>query len=111
MRLLRPGIIGAAVLLALHVFMLAGVAIGHPRPAVAIAVDHGEDHHAPVVAAPTGGHSMALACLAVLAGLLLCHAVSVVTPRRLGSLADTPAAAPVLTPPTPPPITFGISRT
>jgi hypothetical protein len=50
MQLLRPGIIGAAVLLALHVFMLAGVDIGHPRPAVAIAVDHGEDHHAPVVA-------------------------------------------------------------
>ena len=112
MRLLRPSIVGAAVLLALHVFMLAGVDLGHPRPlAIAIAVDHGEDHDGPVVATPTGGHSMALACLAVLAGLLLWHAVSVLTPRRLKPLAVTPAAAPVLTPPTPPPIALGISRT
>ena len=111
MRLLRPSL-GAAVLLALHVFMLAGVEIGHLHPAtIAVTLDHGEVHDAAAVAPPTRGHSMALACLAVLAGLLLCHAVSVVTPRRLGSLADTPAAAPVLTPPTPPPITFGISRT
>jgi hypothetical protein len=54
---------------------------------------------------------MALACLAVLAGLLLCHAVSAVTQRHLRLLAVTPAAAPVLTPPTPPPIALGISRT
>jgi hypothetical protein len=54
---------------------------------------------------------MALACLAVLAGLLLCHEVSAVIQRRLRPLAITPAAAPVLTPPTPPPIALGISRT
>jgi hypothetical protein len=112
MRLVRPGIVGAAVLLALHVFMLAGVDIGHPHPAtIAVNLDHGEAHDAAAVSPPTRGHSMAVACLAVLAGLLLCHAVSVVTQRRLRPLAVTPAAAPVMTPPTPPPIALGISRT
>jgi hypothetical protein len=112
MRLVRPGIVGAAVLLALHVFMLAGVDIGHPHPAtIAVTPDHGEAHDAAAVAPRTRGHSMAVACLAVLAGLLLCHAVSVVTQRRLRPLAVTPAAAPVMTPPTPPPIALGISRT
>ena len=76
MRLVRPGIVGAAVLLALHVFMLAGVDIGHPRPAtIAVTMDHGEPHDAAAVAPPTPGHPMAVACLAVLAGLPLADEV------------------------------------
>jgi hypothetical protein len=112
MRLVRPGIVGAAVLLALHVFMLAGVDIGHPRPAtIAVTMDHGEPHDAAAVAPPTPGHPMAVACLAVLAGLLLWQMRSGVARRRLQPLAVTPAAAPVMTPPTPPPIALGISQT
>jgi len=110
MRLARSGLLGAAVLLALHVFMLAGVDIGHPHPPViVITVDHAQD--APAVAPPTRGASMAVACLAMLAGLLLWHALSAVTRPRRQPLAGKPPAAPVLEPPTPPPITLGISRT
>jgi hypothetical protein len=54
---------------------------------------------------------MAVACLAVLAGLLLWQMRSGVARRRLQPLAVTPAAAPMLTPPTPPPIALGISQT
>jgi len=54
---------------------------------------------------------MAVACLAVLAGLLLSHVMSAVTQRRLQPPAVKPAAAPMLKPPTPPPIALGISRT
>ena len=103
---------GAAVLLALHVFMLAGVDIGHPHPAaITVTVHHGEPHDAAAVAPPTRGHSMAVACLAVLAGLLLWQLLPAVSQRRRQPLAGTPPAAPVTTPPTPPPITLGISRT
>jgi len=112
MRLVRPGIVGAAVLLAVHVFMLAGVDIGHAHPAtIAVTMHQGEAHAAPVVAPPTRGHSMAVACLAVLAGLLLWQVMSGVAQRRRRPLAVKPPAAPVMTPPTPPPIGLGISRT
>jgi hypothetical protein len=111
MRLARPGILGAATLLALHVFMLAGVDIGHPHPvATAIAVDQHQVHAAPAVATPARGHSMAVGCLAMLAGLLLWRMMSAVTQRRRQPLAVKPPAAPVLIPPTPPPIELGISR-
>jgi len=112
MRLARPGIIGAAVQLTLHVFMLAGIDIGHPSPAaITVTLHHGEAQDAAAVAPPTREHSMAVACLAVLAGLLLSHVMSAVTQRRLQPPAVKPPAAPMLKPPTPPPIALGISRT
>jgi hypothetical protein len=54
---------------------------------------------------------MAVACLALLAGLLLWQLLSAVPQRRRQPLAGKPPAAPVSTPPTPPPITLAISRT
>jgi hypothetical protein len=112
MRLVRPGIVGAAVLLALHIFMLAGIDIGHPSPAaITVTLHHGEAQDAAAVAPSTRGHSMAVACLAVLAGLLLWDMPSAVTQRRLQPLDVTPPAAPVRKPPTPPPVALGISRT
>jgi hypothetical protein len=111
MRWARRGIVGAAVLLALHVVMLAGVDLGHPHPLVtAITADHQQADRAPGVAQPPRGQSMTVACLAMLAGLLLVHAITPATWRRRQPLVVTPPAAPVPTPPTPPPITLGVSR-
>jgi hypothetical protein len=111
MRCARLGIVGAAVLLALHVVMFAGVDLGHPHPLVtAITVDQQQAHHGPAVARPPRAPSMTVACLAMLAGLLLAHTTSPATSRRRQPLAVTPPAAPVPIPPTPPPITLGVSR-
>jgi hypothetical protein len=52
---------------------------------------------------------MTVACFATLAGLLV-HVASPTSYRRHQPLAVTPPAAPVLTPPTPPPITLGVSQ-
>jgi hypothetical protein len=73
-------------------------------------VDQQQAHQGPAVAQPPRGQSMTVACLAMLAGLLLVHATTTATWRRHQPLAVTPPAAPVPTPPTPPPITLGISR-
>jgi hypothetical protein len=111
MRWVRLGIVGAAVLLALHVVMHAGVDLGHPHPLVtAITVDQQQARHGPAVARPMRGPSMTVACLAMLAGLLLVHTISPATWRRRQLLAVTPPAAPLPIPPTPPPITLGVSR-
>lgn len=111
MRWVRLGIVGAAVLLALHVVMFAGVDLGHPHPLVtAITVDQPQAHQGPAVARPTRGPSKTVACLAMLAGLLLAHTTSPASRRRRQPLAVTPPAAPVPIPPTPPPITLGVSR-
>jgi hypothetical protein len=110
MRWVRLGIVGAAVLLALHVVMLAGVDLGHPHVLVtAPTLDHQQAHPAPTIADPSRGPSMTVACLAMLAGLLLVHATSPATWRRCPPPVVTPPTAPVPTPPTPPPITLGVS--
>jgi len=98
------------LLLALHVVMLAGVDLGHPHPLVtALTLDHQQAHQALAVARPSRGSSMTMACLAMLAGLLV-HATSPIMWHRRQPLASTPPAAPVPTPPTPPPLTLGVSR-
>jgi hypothetical protein len=111
MRWARLGIVGASVLLVLHVVVLAGVDLGHLHPlATATILDHQPAHQVPGVARPTRGPSMTMAaCLAMLAGLLPL-ATSTVTWRRRQPLAVAPPAAPVPTPPTPPPITLGVYR-
>jgi hypothetical protein len=111
MRGVRVGIVGATVLLALHVVMPAGVDLGHPHVLVTTPtlVDQ-QAHQAPTVAHPSRGSSTTVACLAMLAGLLLVHAISPATWRRRPPPAVMPPAAPVPTPPTPPPITLGVAR-
>jgi Adenylate and Guanylate cyclase catalytic domain len=73
-----------------------------PRPAAGPPGTHGDS--------PSRMPSMTVACLAMIAGLLLLHATSPATWRRRQLLVVTPPAAPVSTPPTPPPITLGVSR-
>jgi hypothetical protein len=111
MRWVRLAIIGAAVLLALHVDVLAGVDLGHPHVLVTAPIlDHQQAHQAPTVAHPTPAPPMRVGCLAMLAGLLLVHATSPATWRRRQLSAVTPPSAPVPAPPTPPPIALGIPR-
>jgi hypothetical protein len=111
MRWVRVGIVGAAVLLALHIVMPAGVDLGHLHVLVtAPTLADQQAHQAPTVAHSSRGSFMTVACLAMPAGLLLVHATASATWRRRPPPAVTPAAAPVPTPPTPPPITLGVSR-
>jgi hypothetical protein len=105
------GIVGAAVLLALHVDLSAGVDLGHPHVLLTAPIlDQQQARQAPTVTRPSRVPSMTVACLAMLAGLLLLHATSPATWRRRQLLVVMPPAAPVSTPPTPPPITLGVSR-
>jgi hypothetical protein len=111
MRWVRLGIVGTAVLLALHVDPPAGVDHGHPHLLVTAPIlDHQPARQAATVAHPSRGPSMTMACLAMLAGLLLVRASAPADQQRRQPPAVTPPSAPVPTPPTPPPITLGISR-
>jgi len=110
MRWVRPGIVGAAMLLALHALMLTGIDIGHPSPtAITVTPRHSEAHDAAAVALLARGHSMAVACLAVLAVPLLWQVLAAVLQRRLQPPAVKPPAAPMMQPPTRPPVALGIS--
>ena len=89
MRPSRMTILGLASMIALHVFMLAGHGRGHDIPmrdAHAVAA-HASSPTSPSLSAPmpadqdAAGMDMTVACLAVLAGLLL------LLPARSGLLA------------------------
>jgi hypothetical protein len=79
MRPSRLVIVGLAALCALHVFMLAGHGSGHDLSAEMTGVaPHARAMEAPVLSAPMAGDEggptgidMTVACLAVVAGLLL----------------------------------------
>jgi hypothetical protein len=84
MRPSRLAILGVAGLVALHVFMLAGHGRSHDAP---MGVQVMAQHASPSLSAPppadqdAAGMDMTVACLAVLAGLLL------LLPARSGLLA------------------------
>jgi hypothetical protein len=102
-----------ALVLGLHVFMLAGLG-SHDA---GMPADHGAMRIATsgatgLLAEPAGlGHDMATACLAVLAGMLLLGARMGRTARRSIPERRRLPAAPADPPPSPPPIALGISRT
>jgi hypothetical protein len=88
MRPSRMAILLLAGLAAVHVFMLAGHGRGHDAPmGVSIAAEHTEAATSPAPAVPMpgdedgAGMDMSVACLAVVAGLLL------LLPARCGQLA------------------------
>jgi hypothetical protein len=102
-----------ALVLGLHVFMLAG----HGFHDAGMPADHGvapmaTTDPAGLLVKPAGpGHDMAAACLAVLAGmLLLCTGLDRTGQRRAPERRRWPAA-PADPPPSPPPIALGIQRT
>jgi hypothetical protein len=121
-------VIGVAMLLGLHLFMLHGTEHGlptgpddHPAmerraavgttTATAMAATSGVTPVARrLIDQPVDGHDMTAACLAVVAGLVLARAGLGAPRRRCRPVARTPAA-PVPFPLTPSPMTFGISRT
>jgi hypothetical protein len=56
MRWVRLGIVGAAVLLSLHVVVLGGVNLGHPHVLVtALSIDHQRTERAPAEDRPARG--------------------------------------------------------
>lgn len=117
LRRMRQGLRSIAAVLALvlglHVLMLAGLDNHHAR------MPAGGGMGQMAAAAPAGalaeaaavGHDMAIGCLAVLAGMILLAGSAVGGVRRWTRAPrcwPAPRAAP---PPAPPPIALGISRT
>jgi hypothetical protein len=97
MRLSRLTILALGGMIALHVFMLAGHGRGHDAPmGVQVMAEHANSSPSPSLSTPMPGDAdgagmdMTVACLAVLAGLLLLR------PACKGQLAtvgpDRPAA-------------------
>jgi TRAP-type mannitol/chloroaromatic compound transport system permease large subunit len=109
-------VVGGAILLVLHLFMLGG---GHAGTAVPESAGRMGEAPAMAIAAAGGQllgaaepvHDMLATCVAVLVGLLLVGAASTRSARRAGPpLPRRAGSAPVDQPPTPPPIAWGISR-
>lgn len=131
MRIPRYGIAYVAFILGLHVLMLAGLDAGRhghgtdPPCAVAhLATPAAAETAVSAEATPRSGlilptfvcehdsvHDMLSACLAVLTGLAIVHAIALL-PRGFAPVVRRLRrwAAPVLRPPTPPPIAFGVQR-
>jgi hypothetical protein len=116
MRSVRYLVVGGAILVALHLFMLGGGHTGTvvPEPAgmegsamtMVVAADGGQ-----LLGAAEAVHDMAATCMAVLVGLLLVGAAATRTARRARPpLPGWARTARVDRPPTPPPIAWGISR-
>lgn len=115
----RLTLLGVAGLLALHVFMLAGVGPGQhgPDPTVPPCHESFDAGTTGTVVSPAcdqhGLHDMAAACLVILAGIALLGGVSMrrAMPRLVWPLVVRRWIEPVPRPPTPPPQAYGISRT
>jgi hypothetical protein len=114
MRLVRLGLIGAVLLVALHAFLFAS-GDGHhanPVPTSSIA-EHSVQHDGPRTAiwSSVQAHDMADDCMPAIVGLaVLLLGLTGGRPRRPATVVLR-SAAPVVAPPTPPPIVLGISRT
>jgi hypothetical protein len=110
---LRAIVAMLALVVGLHVFMLAGLDVhdagvpaGHGRMRV-----QGMEQTGPLAAPAASVHDMAAACLAVLAGMLLLAAGAAQTRRQRPPEQRHRPARPLDPPPSPPPIALGISRT
>jgi hypothetical protein len=121
MRLARLGLIGAVLLVALHAFLFASGEghHGNPVPTGSMgeqSVQHGEpsvQHEGARMALRPSiqAHDVADDCMpAIVALAVLLLGLTGGQPRRPATVLLR-SAAPVITPPTPPPIALGISRT
>jgi hypothetical protein len=114
MRLARLGLIGAVLLVALHAFLFASGEghHGNPVPTGSMA-EHLVQHDGARTAlwSSVQAHDMADDCMPAIVALgVLLLGLTGGQPRRRATVVLR-SAAPVMTPPTPPPIALGISRT
>jgi hypothetical protein len=114
MRLARPGLIGAVLLVALHAFLFASGDGHHGNPVPGSSIAEGSVQHdgaGTALWSSVQAHDVADDCMPAIVGLgaLLLG----LTGRRPGrpAMEVLRSAAPVVAPPTPPPIVLGISRT
>jgi hypothetical protein len=110
----RIGVVGSALLVGLHLLMLAGMDQGAMRMPTHVRqadMEAGHDTDTVLSGQWADGHNMAASCLAVLAGLMLLRATPQVTVSRRPPARAVLAKVSALRPPTPPPIALGISRT
>jgi hypothetical protein len=129
MRIPRSRMLAVAFLLGLHLLMLAGLGATHghagepclserqPAPAVAetTGVTEAATRAGPVLksqCAHHAAHDMAITCLAILIGVLLVRVTALLAHGQPAPVVRRLCrwAAPVLRPPTPPPIAFGVQR-
>jgi hypothetical protein len=113
MRLARLGLIGAVLLVALHAFLFAGGEGHHsdPVPASSIA-EHSAvgDGSGTALRSSIQAHYMADSCMPAIVGLgVLLLGLTGGRPRHPAPVV-LGSAAPVVAPPTPPPMALGISR-
>jgi hypothetical protein len=114
MRLVRLGLIGAVLLVALHAFLFASGDghHGNPVPTSSMA-EHAVQHDGPRTAlwSSIQADDVADDCMPAIVGLaVLLLGLTGGQPRRPAAVVLR-SAAPVAAPPTPPPIVLGISRT
>jgi hypothetical protein len=114
MRLARLGLIGAVLLVALHAFLFASGEGHHGNPVPTTSMAEGSVQHNSARAAlwsSVQAHDVADDCMPAIVGLgvLLLGLTGGQLRRQVTVVLRS--AAPVLAPPTPPPIVLGISRT
>ena len=114
MPLARLGLIGAVLLVALHAFLFASGEgrYGDPVPTSSMAEGSVQHDGARTALWPSvQAHDVADDCMPAIVGLgVLLLGLTGGQPRRLATVVLR-SAAPVVAPPTPPPIVLGISRT
>jgi hypothetical protein len=114
MRLARLGLIGAVLLMALHAFLFASGDGHHGNPVPSSSMVEGSVQHDGARMAlwsSVQAHDLADDCMPAILGLgVLLLGLTGGQPRRPATVVLR-SAAPVMAPPTPPPILLGISRT
>jgi hypothetical protein len=115
MRLARLGLISAVLLVALHAFLFASGEGHHGNPVPGGSIAEGSVQHDGVGTALWSSgrqaHDLTDDCMAAIVGLaVLLLGLTGGQPRRPATVVLR-SAAPVAAPPTPPPMSLGISRT
>jgi hypothetical protein len=114
MRLARLGLIGAVLLVALHAFLFGSSEGHHGDPVPTSSMAEGSVQHDGARAAlwsSVQAHDLADDCMPAIVGLAVLLLGFIGGQSRRPATVVLRSAAPVVAPPTPPPIVLGISRT